>query len=71
MEIETAHQGAINVQKRKLNAHKSLGKGGSIIAIDALAKIKEKRCKEADKTLQKAQRLLRITTNKAQKEFKD
>src|ERR1700735_3746321 len=51
MEVAQARAGAIQTHKRKLNARKSLGKGGSILARDALQNIKDKRRQEADDKL--------------------
>jgi hypothetical protein len=47
-----------------LEARKSLSKGGSIIALNVLQKIKEKRRKTAEDQLRKAERALKITENK-------
>jgi membrane-bound lytic murein transglycosylase len=54
--------------KRKLHARKSLGKGGSILAHDALQKIKDKRRQEADDKLKRA---ATVAGNKAQNAKRD
>ena len=51
MEIKQARAGQVETHKRKLKARKSLGKGGSLLARDALQKIKDKCRKEADDVL--------------------
>jgi hypothetical protein len=65
MEIAQARTGAIETHKRKLDARKSLGKGGSILASDALQKIKDKRRNEADDNLRKAKTAITRAENKA------
>jgi hypothetical protein len=53
MEVAQARADAIQTHKRKLNARKSLGKGGSILA-PMLQKTKDKRRQEADDKLKRA-----------------
>src|SRR5438045_9407014 len=65
MEIAQAHAGAKATHKCKLIAWRSLGKGGSLLACDALQKIKDKRRQEADDKLQKAKRAITLAENKA------
>jgi hypothetical protein len=69
MEIAQARAGQIATHKRRLNARKSLGKGGSILARDALQKIKDKRRQEADDKLRKAKRATTLAENKAKTEL--
>ncbi|KAN0074286.1 hypothetical protein V8E54_008223, partial [Elaphomyces granulatus] len=57
--------------KRKLNARKSLGKGGSILARDALQKIKDKRRQEADDKLKRAKKAITVAENKAKNALRD
>jgi len=67
MEIESVHKGQIDTHKRKLNAQKSLQKGGSILASDTIHRSKLKRREHAQKVLQKAQTVVRIEENKHRK----
>ena len=69
MEIAQAHASAKAMHKRKLIARKSLGKGGSILACDALQKIKDKRRQEANDKLQKARKAISLAENKAKHEL--
>ena len=48
----------------------SLGKGGSILAIDVLTKIKEKQQKGVEDELRKAKRRITTTENKAKEELR-
>lgn len=70
MEIRQARAGAIETEKKRLYARKSLGKGSSILASEAVQKMKEKRLQEADDKLRKAKRAIQITENKALRELK-
>jgi hypothetical protein len=69
MEVAQARAGAVEAHKRKLNARKSLSKGGSILACDALKKIKDKKRKEADEGLRKAKTAITRAENKAKNEL--
>jgi hypothetical protein len=69
MEIKQARAGQVETHKRKLEARKSLGKGGSLLASDALQKIKIKRRKEADDVLRKAKTAITRVENKAKNEL--
>ena len=55
--------------KRKLNARKSLQKGGSILASTALAKNKKKHKDVAEAVLIKAQKAIIFAENKARKKL--
>ena len=69
MEIAQAHTGAVETHKRKLQARKSLQKGGSLLASDALQKIKDKKRKEADENLKRARTAITRAENKAKNEL--
>ena len=69
MEIAQAQAGQKEAHKHRLTAHKSLSKGGSILACDILQKIKVKRRKEADDKLRKAKRAITLMENKARNEL--
>jgi DDE superfamily endonuclease len=71
MEVAQARAGAIQTHKRKLHARKSLGKGGSILARDALQKIKDKRRQEADDKLKRAKKAITVAENKAKNALRD
>jgi len=71
MEVAQAREGAIATHKRKLNARRSLGKGGSILACDVFQKIKDKKRKEADDNLRKAKTAITCTENKAKSILKE
>ena len=58
IEIAQAYAGAKATHKRKLIARKSLGRGGSLLARDALQKIKDKRRQEADNKYVRQRELL-------------
>jgi hypothetical protein len=68
MEVAQARAGAIQTHRRKLNARKSLGKGGSVLARDALQKIKDKRRQESDDRLKKG---IAAMENKAKNVLRD
>ena len=70
MEILQARGGAIEVYKKRLKARRSLAKGGSLLASDALQKIAEKRRKEADEILRKANTTLTRAQNKQTEELR-
>jgi hypothetical protein len=71
IEVTQACTRAIATYKRKLDACKSLGKGGSILASNALQKIKDKRRKEANDNLRKAKTAITCTENKAKNTLKE
>jgi hypothetical protein len=71
MEIKQARAGQVETHKSKLEARKSLGNGGSLLASDALQKIKNKRKKEADDTLRKAKTAITRAENKAKNKLHD
>jgi hypothetical protein len=50
MEVKQTRAGQIEAHKRKLTARKSLGTGGSLLASEALQKIKDKRRKRPTKS---------------------
>jgi hypothetical protein len=52
--VRNARQGQIDTHKAKLNTRLSLGKGGSILAIDALTKVKDTKRKAAKDAIKKA-----------------
>jgi hypothetical protein len=54
MEVLQARASQVKVYKKRLSARKSLAKGGSLLASDALILMAEKRRKEADEVLRKA-----------------
>jgi hypothetical protein len=70
MEVKQARAGQIEAHKRKLIARKSLGKGGSLLASEALQKIKDKRRKEADEVLRKANTAVTRAENKQKEELR-
>jgi hypothetical protein len=65
MEVAQACASAVESHKRKLESWKSLRKGGSLLAKDALQMIKDKRRKEADESLKKARTAITRAENKA------
>jgi hypothetical protein len=69
MEIAQTHASAKVTYKHKLTTRKSLGRGGSLLALDALQKIKGKRRQEADDKLRKVNRAITLTENKAKNEL--
>jgi len=71
MEIAQARKGAIAIQREKINACKSLSKGGQLYAFEALNQMKEKRLQEADETLCKAKKALQVAENKLKNAFDD
>jgi hypothetical protein len=71
MEITQARQGAIAIHKKKLNARKSLSKGGQLYVFQAIDRIKEKRLKEADDTLKRAKKYLQVAENKLRHVFEE
>ena len=70
IEIKQAWASVIAIEKHQLNAHKSLGKGGLILACNTLWKIKEKRLQEANNKLRKAKRAIQLVKNKTLRELK-
>ena len=70
MEVKQARTRQIETHKRKLTARKSLGKGGSLLASEALQKIKDKRRKEADEVLRKANTAVTRAKNKQKEELR-
>jgi hypothetical protein len=69
MEIDLAREGQITTYKRKLDARKSLQKGGSILASDALDRGKKIRWYEADEKLRKARKAITTEENKAKRKL--
>jgi hypothetical protein len=69
MEIAQACVNTKAIHKHKLTAQRSLGRGGSLLARNALQKIKDKRRQEADNKLQKANRAITLAENKAKVEL--
>jgi hypothetical protein len=69
IEISQAHTGQVMTYKRKLDARRSLQKGGSILASTALAKSKKKRKNAAESVLIKAQKAIVSAENKAKREL--
>jgi hypothetical protein len=70
MEIAQACAGQVATHKAKLNTRQSLGKGGSILAIDALHKIKVKTRKDAEEKLQKAKAKITRAENKVKEDLR-
>ena len=64
MEVLQARTSQVEAHKKRLSARKSLAKGGSLLASDALISMAEKRRKEADKVLRKANLALTRAQNK-------
>jgi hypothetical protein len=58
MEVAQACASAVEAYKRKLNARKSLSKGGSILACNALKKIKDRRGKKPTRACGRLRQLL-------------
>jgi hypothetical protein len=71
MEINNANTAQLQVHKNKLSARKSIQKGGSRLACEALDKIKDKIRKEAENKLKKARTAITRTENKAKNQLKD
>jgi hypothetical protein len=69
MEVLHARAGQIEVQKKRAIARRSLSKGGSLLASEALQKMAEKRRKEADEVLRKANTALTRAQNKQKNEL--
>ena len=69
IEIDQAHASQVMTYKRKLDARKSLQKGGSILASTALAKSRKKRRDAAESVLTKAQKAIICAENKIRKEL--
>jgi hypothetical protein len=70
MEVMQARAGQIETHKKREISRKSLSKGGSLIASDALQKMAEKRRKEANEVLRKATIALTRAVNKQNSELK-
>jgi hypothetical protein len=70
MEIAQARASQIATHKAKLNTRQSLGKGGSILAIEALHKIKVKTRKDAKEKLRKAKAKITRVENKAKEDLR-
>ena len=70
MEVLQARASQIEGHKRKLTARKSLGKGGALLARNALTTMKEKRKREADDALRKANTALTRAQNKQKADLK-
>jgi hypothetical protein len=69
MEVQQACAGQIEAHKKKLIARKSLAKGGSLLASDALQTMAKKRKKEADEALRKANAAYTRARNKQLEEL--
>jgi hypothetical protein len=69
LEVTQARAGAIATHKRRLNTRKSLGKGGSLLAADALETIKTKRRNEANDKIKKAKRAVEFAENQAKRQL--
>ena len=69
MEVNNARQAQIEVYKAKLNARLSLQKGGNLIALDALNKVKLAKRNAAEKAVRKARRKIILFENKARNEL--
>jgi hypothetical protein len=69
MEVQQACAGQIEAHKKKLIARKSLAKGGSLLASDALQTMAKKRKKEADEALRKANTAYTRARNKQLEEL--
>ena len=65
-----ARTAAVELHKKKLISRRSLAKGGSLLASNALQKMAEKRQKEANKALQKANTALTRAQNKQMEELR-
>lgn len=70
MEIKQAYAGQVATHKAKLNARRSLQRGGSILALDALNQKKVKARKAAEEKLKKAQTAATRAENKAKEELR-
>jgi hypothetical protein len=70
MEIMQAQAAAVERHKKRLISRRSLAKGGSLLASDALQKMIEKRRKEADEVLRKANTALTRAQNKQTEELR-
>jgi hypothetical protein len=70
MEIAQACAGQIAIYKAMLNARQSLGKGGSILAIEALDKIKVRTRKNTEEKLRKARAKITRAENKAKEDLR-
>jgi cellobiose-specific phosphotransferase system component IIA len=70
MEVMQARAAQIEEHTKKEKSQKRISKGGSILAINALDKITEKRQKEANKVLQKATTALTRAINKQNNDLK-
>jgi hypothetical protein len=68
MEVTQARAGQIATHK--LKARQSLGRGGSILASDALVKTKEKRRKAAADLVKSVQRKITRVENKAKEDLR-
>jgi hypothetical protein len=69
MEIQHVQEEQLEIQKKRAISRKSLSKGGSLLASDALQKMAQKRRKEADEALQKATRALTLAENRQKNEL--
>jgi hypothetical protein len=69
MEVTQACASVVESHKWKLESWKSLRKRGSLLAKDALQKIKDKRRKEADESLKKARTAITYVENKAKNDL--
>jgi len=69
MEVRNVRQGQIDTHKAKLNARLSLRKGGSILGINALAKVKDLKRKATEDAIKKARTKIVQYENKAKREL--
>jgi hypothetical protein len=70
MDLQNAKAKQVEVYKKKLSARASLLKGGLILALVALKKVKQKKLLEAKRGLKKAKAVLTRAENKAKEELK-
>jgi hypothetical protein len=70
MEIIQARAAAIELHKKRLTSRRSLAKGGSLLPSDTLQKMAEKRRKEAEEVLWKANTTLTRAQNKQMEELR-
>jgi hypothetical protein len=70
MEVMQARAGQIATHKAKLNTRQSLSKGGSILALDALVKTKERKRKAAADLVKSLWRKITRAENKAKEDLR-
>ena len=71
IEITYVHEKAIELYKTKLNARKSLSKGGQIYIFQAAYQMGEKHRKKTNNNLKKAKKILQVTENKLKAAFNE